>query len=241
MAKPPKVSVVIPARNEAGSVGGVVEALRQPKVVTEVIVVDNNSDDDTADVARHAGAKVIHCTEIGYGHAVKAGLRAARNNWILKCDADMSNAKPNWVTGLLDAIKPNTWMVKSFWTEGEDPLPVTNLTAKPAISRMFPKLLSLEAPLSGVYLFDLSRYAIDPLVNTYGLDLQLIVETDRNNGGIEQVNIGTMVHKIRGISHDANIAREVMDYAIDAFGADPKDRLLVVMAHADDPILWSAH
>lgn len=67
------IKVIIPAYNEAESVGLVVQAI--PKdLVSEVIVVNNNSRDETANVARQAGATVLDEPRQGYGHACLKGM-----------------------------------------------------------------------------------------------------------------------------------------------------------------------
>jgi glycosyltransferase involved in cell wall biosynthesis len=72
-----KVSIVLPAYNEAPVIGRVLEALRQQDY-HEIIVVDDGSTDDTAAVARKAGVTVLqHAYNIGNGAAVKTGIRAA--------------------------------------------------------------------------------------------------------------------------------------------------------------------
>lgn len=68
-----RVSVIIPAYNEALSIGLVVAEI-PAGLVREVVVVDNNSSDDTAAVARAAGATVVHEARPGYGHACLAGM-----------------------------------------------------------------------------------------------------------------------------------------------------------------------
>jgi glycosyltransferase involved in cell wall biosynthesis len=71
------VAVVIPAFNEAESIGTVVGALPRD-IVDRVIVADGGSTDGTADIARRAGAEVV-ATGRGYGRACLAGARAAEN------------------------------------------------------------------------------------------------------------------------------------------------------------------
>jgi len=68
-----RISVIIPAFNEAKSIAKVIGAIPQ-KLVSEVIVVNNNSTDDTAEVARKAGATVLLQTAQGYGNACLKGL-----------------------------------------------------------------------------------------------------------------------------------------------------------------------
>ncbi|MDQ3755117.1 MAG: glycosyltransferase family 2 protein [Acidobacteriota bacterium] len=69
------VSVVIPALNEEEPIGSVVRSIPR-EIVDEVIVVDNGSDDQTAEVARGAGARVVSEPRRGYGRACRAGVNA---------------------------------------------------------------------------------------------------------------------------------------------------------------------
>ena len=90
-----RISVVIPAYNEASSVGTVIKALRahldELRMPYEIIVIDDGSSDGTSESARQAGARVCgHSHNRGYGAAVKTGVRLARHPWILLIDADGS-------------------------------------------------------------------------------------------------------------------------------------------------------
>lgn len=71
------VVVVIPALNEAEAISRVVESI-PTDLVDAVVVADNGSTDGTAEVARRAGATVVHAPERGYGHACLAGIASAR-------------------------------------------------------------------------------------------------------------------------------------------------------------------
>ena len=84
--------VVIPALNEAATIGNVVKALRN-QGLTHIRVVDNGSQDETAAVAAQAGADVIQEPIKGYGQACWRGLQAIPDGieWILFCDADGSD------------------------------------------------------------------------------------------------------------------------------------------------------
>ena len=89
MADPSTVSVVIPAYEEAGAVGAVVQSLRAAANWREVLVIDDGSADETAVVAAAAGARVIkHPYNKGNGAAVKTGIRNAAGEYILIVDAD---------------------------------------------------------------------------------------------------------------------------------------------------------
>ena len=83
------LSIVIPAKNEAGAIGTVVAGARKAYPDAEIIVVDDGSDDDTAAVAKEAGATVVqHPESLGNGAAVKAGARAATGEIIAYMDGD---------------------------------------------------------------------------------------------------------------------------------------------------------
>ena len=87
------VSVIIPAYNEEGGVGSQVEAIRRillaHRITHEIIVVDDGSDDGTAEAARRAHARVLrHLKNRGYGASLKTGIIAAKYNLIAITDAD---------------------------------------------------------------------------------------------------------------------------------------------------------
>jgi len=103
----PRVSVVIPCLNEAGTIKECVErarlALSANDIVGEVVVVDNGSDDGSGSLAAEAGALVVHEPERGYGSAYLAGLATARGRYIVMADADLTydfNEIPRFVAAL---------------------------------------------------------------------------------------------------------------------------------------------
>ena len=81
-----KLTVVIPCFNEEPGIRELME--RMPECVDEVIVVDNNSTDRSAEIAAAAGARVVRETRPGYGAAYKAGLAAATGDVIVTMDGD---------------------------------------------------------------------------------------------------------------------------------------------------------
>ncbi len=83
------LSIVIPAKNEAATIGTVVTTARESFPEAEIIVVDDGSADDTADVAQAAGAILVrHLESLGNGAAVKAGARTASGDIIALMDGD---------------------------------------------------------------------------------------------------------------------------------------------------------
>ncbi len=89
-----EVSVVIPCLNEAENIEECVrrslEALDEAGLRGEVVVADNDSDDGSAELAAAAGARVVHEPRRGYGSAYLAGFGAARGQYIVMLDADMT-------------------------------------------------------------------------------------------------------------------------------------------------------
>jgi glycosyltransferase involved in cell wall biosynthesis len=90
----PSVTVVIPCLNEAETIG---ESVRRARAALgrldrpcEVLVVDNGSDDGSAELAAAAGARVIHEPRRGYGSAYLAGFAAAETDYLVMVDADLT-------------------------------------------------------------------------------------------------------------------------------------------------------
>lgn len=101
-----KLSVVIPCYNEEDGVREVIG--RMPSAVDEVVVVDNNCTDRTAEVARSLGARVVAEPRPGYGAAYKAGLRAAGGDVVITLDGD-GTYPPEEITKLVDTMVERRW------------------------------------------------------------------------------------------------------------------------------------
>ncbi len=85
---PPRVAVLIPCYNEAVAIGGVVAAMRAALPGAAITVIDNNSRDATADVARAAGAAVLREALQGKGHAVRRGFADVEADVYVLVDGD---------------------------------------------------------------------------------------------------------------------------------------------------------
>ena len=97
------IAVIIPALNEAGNIQRLVEEIKAILPV-EIIVVDNGSSDDTAGVAKRAGARVIHEPRRGYGYACLAGVNAAQDFEILAFIDGDGSFLPSELTLVLDPL-----------------------------------------------------------------------------------------------------------------------------------------
>ncbi|MGH7742393.1 MAG: glycosyltransferase family 2 protein [Candidatus Eiseniibacteriota bacterium] len=101
-----KLSVVIPCYNEEHGVREVIG--RMPPAIDEVVVVDNNCTDRTAEVARSLGAKVVAERTPGYGAAYKAGLAAATGDLVITLDGD-GTYPPEQIPRLVDELLDRGW------------------------------------------------------------------------------------------------------------------------------------
>ena len=230
------VSVCLPARDEAATVGRIVADLRAELVdrvglVDEVLVADDHSTDRTAAVARDAGARVVAVDEVlpdlgpgeGKGEALWKSLAAAEGDLIAWCDADITDFGSRFVVGLLGPLlrRPEIGFVKGFYdrpVEGgaHGGGRVTELVARPVIATMFPHLASIVQPLSGEYAGRRSLLERLPFVQGYGVDLALLIDLADLDGGevIAQVDLGTRRHRNRSLDELGPQALAVLQTAL---------------------------
>ena len=213
------ISVCLPARDEAVTIGPIVSAIRRALIeeiplVDELLVIDDHSTDDTAALARAAGADVVPAGEIlaehgknpGKGEALWKSLFVSRGDLVAWCDADIRNFDVRFVLGVLGPLltHPEIGFVKGFYRrplrdDGEGGGRVTELMARPLISAMFPHLGDLVQPLSGEF-GGRRRYLEQvPFQQGYGVDLGLLIDLTARFGPdiIAQVDLGTRVHRNR--------------------------------------------
>lgn len=117
------LTIVIPAYNEDQIIGRVVNKARKavdmPSFSYEIIVIDDGSQDNTAEKAKEAGARVIHHPyNIGNGAAIKTGIRNARGEVLVMLDADGQHP-PEAILHLLEKIGPYDMVVGARITESD--------------------------------------------------------------------------------------------------------------------------
>ncbi len=139
MHKGLKLSVVIPCYNEEEGVRLVIG--RMPAIVDEVVVVDNNCTDRTAEVATSLGARVVPATTPGYGAAYKAGLPAATGDVIITMDGD-GTYPPEQIESLVDHL-----IERDLEFVSASRFPLVDPAAMPFTNRMGNWVLTVAAAL----------------------------------------------------------------------------------------------
>jgi glycosyltransferase involved in cell wall biosynthesis len=144
-----KVSVVIPAFNEEQGVGPVVvellETLGRHGLEAEIIVVDDGSTDKTAAAAAAAGARVLrHRSNRGYGAALKSGISAASNDYVVITDAD-GTYPSKYIPELLASLETAD-MVVGARTGANVKIPLVRRPAKWLLNRLANYMTNSKIP-----------------------------------------------------------------------------------------------
>ena len=226
------VSVVVPARNEAGTIGRVIAALSAMPRVDEVVVVDNGSDDDTAAVAGAAGARVVSEARPGMGHAIRAGFIAARHDWVMKVDADLDRFDMSRFARMVQARAPGVGLIKGMWQDPRDPMPMTRYLVMPALRLMFPGLGALRAPNSGLYVFDRSLIALPEITGDYAADLDVMLRVHAAGAGVAEVDIGRVDNNLRDAGHYSAMTDTIMGFFLRQRDLRITDEIVVLAAGA---------
>ena len=220
------VSVCLPARNEAATVGEIVERIVALPVVDEVVVVDDGSSDSTAAVAAAAGAHVVAASDVlaecgpgtGKGEALWKAVFVAKGDVLAFCDADLRDFDPRFVTGLLAPLltDPAVRFVKGTYERPGDGGRVTELVARPVVSLLFPHLAEFAQPLAGEFAAHRSVLERVPFVQDYGVDLALLIDVAAAVGvdAMAQAHLGERRHRNRPLSELRPQAEEVLRAAL---------------------------
>lgn len=233
------VSAIVPARNEAQTIGRVVAQVRDMAGIAEVVVIDNVSSDATASVAEAAGARVVAEPRPGMGHAVRSGVAAARHDWVMKVDADLDRFDLSLFARMQDARTPEIGLVKGAWNDPGDDMPMTRLLVRPALARMFPGLGHLSAPNSGIYLFNKSRIAHAELVGNYAVDIDVMLRVHAAGAEVAEVDIGRIVHDMRDPRHYAGMAEQIFGFFLSRQPLDPMGEV-VILAETGEMVIRAA-
>jgi len=248
------VSVCLPARNEAETVGPIVQtisALQHRGLIDETVVMDDRSTDATAKVAAAAGARVVSVPDVlpeagaatGKGNALWASVAASAGDVIVWIDADLRSFTPDYVIGLLGPLltDPEVTLVKGFYdrpTVGGGGGRTTELMARPVLATFFPELGVIEQPLGGEYASRRSILEQLPFPQGYGVETGLLIDIAHRWGvdRIAQVDLGVREHRHQSLSALSSQAMEVLHAALLRTGADRATLSRVLMRPDEAPV-----
>ncbi len=202
------VSVIIPVLNEMETVVSVIKFAKRDARVTEVIVVDDGSTDETPELALAAGAKVITSTLLGKGASMEDGMNAATNDLLLFLDGDLKGLAPDLIRQMTKPIRTgHADFVKSKFLRSAGR--VTTLTARPLLRTFFPELAHLEQPLSGIIAAKQSLLRQIRFENDYGVDVGLLIDAAIHGATIAEVDIGHLEHDSQTLESLGDMAVQV--------------------------------
>ena len=203
------VAVVIPAFNEEDTVAKIVGVIKNVSCVNEVIVVDDGSEDNTAEEARIAGANVIsHEYNRGKGAAIKTGFDNTKTDIVAFIDADIYNLTSKKVEAIiLPILEGKTDITKTKFARESGR--VTELTAKPLLKFFFPEV-NYEQPLSGQFAGKRSVLKKINFESDYGVDVGIVLDADVKGLNIQEVDIGGIKHDMSPLEDLNLMANEVV-------------------------------
>lgn len=202
------ITVIIPALNEEKTVGQVVRFCFSHPLVTEVIVVDDNSEDSTVKIAKQAGATIIISEKRGKGISMKEGIAAASNEILVFLDGDIDPYPFSTISKLAEPIlQGNSDFTKASFSRNAGR--VTELVAKPLLSLLYPELASFSQPLSGMIAGRKAMFEQVHFFQDYGVDIGILIDMFLLGARIEEVNIGYIQNKSKPWSSLARMSTEV--------------------------------
>jgi glucosyl-3-phosphoglycerate synthase len=213
------VSAVLPSRNVADTIGAIVDRIHAVNenaggnpLVDQILVVDADSPDGTADVAAGRGAEVFSENELmrehggthGKGDAMWRSLSVARGDLVMFMDADTRDFEPQLVYGILGPIleDPAVRYVKAAYRrpfKSAETLQVdgggrvTELSTKPLFNLFYPELTGFVQPLAGEFVADRELFRSIPFLTGYAVETGIMIDAYKKVGldAMAQVDLGT--------------------------------------------------
>jgi glucosyl-3-phosphoglycerate synthase len=238
------ITVVLPAREVADTVGHIVERLRglEP-LIDQIVVVDADSADGTAAVAARAGAEVYQEAELapgfgqvlGKGDAMWRALTVVRGEFVVYLDSDTRDFSAHFATGMLGPLlcHPEVEFVKGFFrrpyvrADGTE-LPadggrVTELAARPLLSAFYPELAGFVQPLAGEVAARRSLFERLPFATGYAVETAMLLharDTLGGTGSMAQVDLDVRLNRHQPLRELGPMAYAVLRVLLERLRAD---------------------
>ena len=242
------VTVVLPAREVADTIGQIVERLAGlGPLIDQILVVDANSRDATAHVAGRAGAEVHQEADLlpefgqvlGKGDAMWRALSAVRGELVAYLDSDTREFSAHFALGLLGPLicEPELRFVKGFFkrpylrADGArfpgDGGRVTELTARPLLSAFYPELAGFVQPLAGEVAARRSLFERMPFATGYAVETAMLLHARDALGGTEgmaQVDLDVRLNHHKPLTQLTPMAYAVLRVILERLRADGRLR-----------------
>ncbi|MCO5236304.1 MAG: glycosyltransferase [Chitinophagaceae bacterium] len=202
------ITIIIPTLNEAKTISNIIRFCFNDPQVTEVIVVDDNSEDDTVALARAAGARVINSKVRGKGLSMKEGITEANNEILIFLDGDIDPYPEKTLTLLASPLlNDESDFVKGTFDRNAGR--ITELVAKPLLNIFFPGLSGFSQPLSGMIAGKKNFFNRIDFFNDYGVDIGILIDMYLMQARIKEVNIGYIENNSKPWESLGKMSKEV--------------------------------
>jgi nucleotide-binding universal stress UspA family protein len=246
------VSLVLPALNEAATIGAIVRRARRDlmerhHLVDELLVMDSDSEDRTREIAADEGARVaIHPQVLarygsyrGKGEALWKSLYETSGDIVVWADTDVRNWHPRMVYGTIGPLiaEERIQYVKGYYRrpiveggvlkEGGGGR-VTELVARPLINLFFPELSGLIQPLAGEYAGRRSLLETIPFFTSYAVEIGHLIDVAGRVGleGLGQVDLERRVHRNQELEGLSRMSFVILQAVMKRLEERSKTRLL---------------
>ena len=207
--KKPRVVLIIPARNEEKNIAKVIKAGKKSEYVTDILVVDSFSVDNTANVAKESGVSVIrqYHKKGGKGGAIYTGIKEANGEIFVVMDADIENISQKIIDKLIKPIiKENLdYVIGNFKLERGR---VTRFTALPLLKLFFPEV-KFKQPLSGLFAARSSILKKLEIKEGWGVEISLTLDMVMNGYKSKEVYLGEIKHAENPLKLKTQQAQEI--------------------------------
>ncbi|GAC1462881.1 MAG: hypothetical protein PVSMB7_03780 [Chloroflexota bacterium] len=249
------ISLALPTLNEEKTVGKIVTTIKRRlmdryPLIDEMVVVDSQSEDRTAEIVTSLGVPVYQHPDIlpelgtyrGKGEGLWKSLQVTSGDIVVWIDSDITGIHPKFVYGLIGPLltQPRIGFVKGFYRRplnlGGQLLTtgggrVTELTARPLINLFYPQLSGLVQPLAGEMAGRREVLESVPMFTGYGVETGLLIDILEQFGlqSIAQVDLQERVHRNQSLLSLSKMAFAIVQVVIQRLGERERLRLLAEM------------
>jgi glucosyl-3-phosphoglycerate synthase len=238
------ITVVLPTREVADTIGEIVERLRGlDPLIDQIVVVDARSEDGTPELAAAAGAEVHQESELlpefgqtlGKGDAMWRALQVVRGELVVYLDSDTRDFAPHFATGLIGPLlrEPDLQFVKGFYRRpylsedgtqlGADGGRVTELAARPLLSAFYPELAAFAQPLAGEVAARRSLLERLPFATGYAVETAMLLHARDALGGtgaMAQVDLDVRINRHQPLRELGPMAYAVLRVVLERLRAE---------------------